>query len=101
MSLMRAALFQILAFAKLRRALAERLLAAGFELLHEGDSWLLEPGKRYLVTRNDSSLIAFVYGRSSLVDTGIRMLGAHTDSPCLKVKPRAELNRRGYFQLGV
>lgn len=83
------------------RALAERLLAAGFELLHEGDSWLLEPGKSYLVTRNDSSLIAFVYGRSRLVDTGIRMLGAHTDSPCLKVKPRAELNRRGYFQLGV
>lgn len=29
------------------------------------------------------------------------MFGAHTDSPCLKVKPRAELNRRGYFQLGV
>ncbi len=83
------------------RALAERLLAAGFELLNEGDSWLLEPGKRYLVTRNDSSLIAFVYGRSKLLDTGIRMLGAHTDSPCLKVKPRAELNRRGYFQLGV
>jgi len=83
------------------RALAERLLAAGFELLNEGDSWLLEPGKRYLITRNDSSLIAFVYGRSKLLDTGIRMLGAHTDSPCLKVKPRAELNRRGYFQLGV
>lgn len=83
------------------RALAERLLAAGFELLNEGDSWELKPGKRYLVTRNDSSIIAFVYGRSSLLDSGIRMLGAHTDSPCLKVKPRAELNRRGYFQLGV
>lgn len=83
------------------RNLASRLLAAGFELLHEGDAWKLKPGSRYLVTRNDSSIIAFVYGKSELSKTGIRMLGAHTDSPCLKVKPRAELNRRGYFQLGV
>lgn len=81
--------------------IASQLLAAGFAPLYEGDVWQLEPGKRYLVTRNDSSIIAFVYGKSPLVDTGIRMLGAHTDSPCLKVKPRAELNRRGYFQLGV
>lgn len=83
------------------RNLVTRLQTAGFILLNEADSWCLEPGKRYLVTRNDSSVIAFVYGKSSLLDTGIRMLGAHTDSPCLKVKPRAELNRRGYFQLGV
>ncbi len=81
--------------------LANRLMAAGFIPLYEGDSWQLEPGKRYLVTRNDSSVIAFVYGKAPLVASGIRMLGAHTDSPCLKVKPRAELNRRGYFQLGV
>lgn len=82
-------------------SIAIRLLAAGFIHLYEGDTWQLEPGKRYLVTRNDSSIIAFVYGKSPLLETGIRMLGAHTDSPCLKVKPRAELNRRGYFQLGV
>lgn len=81
--------------------IAAQLLAAGFIPLYEGDTWQLEPGKRYLVTRNDSSIIAFVYGKSPLLDSGIRMLGAHTDSPCLKVKPRAELNRRGYFQLGV
>ncbi len=83
------------------RNLANRLVAAGFIPLYEGDSWQLEPGNRYWVTRNDSSIIAFIYGKSPLVETGIRMLGAHTDSPCLKVKPRAELNRRGYFQLGV
>lgn len=81
--------------------MAGRLMAAGFERLDEGDSWHLEPGKRYLVTRNGSSLIAFVYGKTPLLESGIRMFGAHTDSPCLKVKPRAELNRRGYFQLGV
>lgn len=83
------------------RNLANRLIAQGFEPLYEGDAWDLVPGNRYLVTRNDSSIIAFVYGKSPLLETGIRMMGAHTDSPCLKVKPRAELNRRGYFQLGV
>lgn len=81
--------------------LANRLIGQGFEQIYEGDAWNLVPGNRYLVTRNDSSIIAFVYGKSPLLETGIRMIGAHTDSPCLKVKPRAELNRRGYFQLGV
>ena len=81
------------------RNLASSLIAQGFEPLYEGDAWDLVPGNRYLVTRNDSSIIAFVYGKSPLLETGIRMIGAHTDSPCLKVKPRAELNRRGYFQL--
>lgn len=81
--------------------IANQLLAAGFIPLYEGDTWQLEPGKRYLITRNDSSIIAFVCGKSPLLESGIRMQGAHTDSPCLKVKPRAELNRCGYFQLGV
>src|SRR6187431_94611 len=81
--------------------IAVQLLAAGFIPLYEGDTWQLESGNRYLVTRNDSSIIAFVYGKSPLLESGIRILGAHTDSPCLRVKPRPELNRRGYFQLGV
>lgn len=81
--------------------IAQRLQQAGFTRLSEGDSWTLESGKRYFVTRNESSLIAFVYGTEHLPDNGIRMVGAHTDSPCLKVKPQPELNRRGYFQLGV
>src|SRR5690606_8482901 len=81
--------------------IAQRLQQAGFTRLFEGDSCKLESGKRYFVTRNDSSIIAFVYGTEPLLDNGIRMVGAHTDSPCLKVKPQPELNRRGYFQLGV
>ena len=83
------------------QTLTELLLANGFEPLAELDAWNLQAGKRYVVTRNDSSIIAFVYGKKPLLETGIRMLGAHTDSPCLKVKPLPELNRKGYFQLGV
>ncbi|BFM16768.1 M18 family aminopeptidase [Maricurvus nonylphenolicus] len=82
-------------------SMASRLLKAGFQRLDEADDWQLTPGDRYFVTRNDSSIIAFVYGKQELTTSGIRMVGAHTDSPCLKVKPHPELVRQGYFQLGV
>jgi len=81
--------------------MASQLSAAGFEELQDVDAWNLQAGKRYFVKRNDSSIIAFVYGKKDLLSTGIRMFGAHTDSPCLKVKPQPELNRKGYMQLGV
>ncbi len=83
------------------QTLAGLLDVAGFEQLAEENAWYLQAGKRYFVTRNDSSIIAFVYGKKPLLDTGIRMLGAHTDSPCLKIKPQPELSRKGYLQLGV
>ncbi len=73
----------------------------GFKRLLENQQWLLEPGQRYYVTRNGSSLIAFVYGREDSLKTGIRMLGAHTDSPCLKVKPNADIKKKSYLQLAV
>lgn len=82
-------------------AMSERLEAAGFAALKEGDSWDLTPGQGYFMSRNGSSLMAFVYGTNDLLDGGIHMVGAHTDSPCLKVKPQPELVKNGYFQLGV
>lgn len=83
------------------QAIAARLQAKGFTRLLETDSWSLTAGQRYYFCRNDSSIIAFVYGSEALTEEGIRMVGAHTDSPCLKVKPTPEMVRQGYFQLGV
>ena len=81
--------------------MSNQLLAAGFEQLHEADAWQLKTGKGYFFTRNDSSIIAFRYHAEKMQAQGIRMLGAHTDSPCLKVKPNPEMHEQGYFQLGV
>lgn len=81
--------------------IARQLTEAGFTQLREGDAWNLQPGERYWLTRNDSSIIGFVYGRRPMLETGIRMVGAHTDSPCLKVKPKPEFTRHRYVQLGV
>ena len=82
--------------------LASRLSNASFERLHEADVWQVAPGGRYFITRNDSSIIAWhMPMQSTLAESGFRMVGAHTDSPCLKVKPQPELHRKGYMQLGV
>jgi aspartyl aminopeptidase len=83
------------------QSMALRLENAGFTHLPESAPWELKAGGRYYVTRNDSSIIAFVYGTTDLETQGIRMVGAHTDSPCLRVKPHPEKNTQGYFQLGV
>jgi aspartyl aminopeptidase len=78
-----------------------RLDAAGFVGLDERESWTgLAPG-RYYVTRNDSSLIAFTLPELDLAESGFKMMGAHTDSPCLHVKPQPEKIVEGLCQLGV
>jgi len=77
--------------------MARRLDEAGFEYLPEHESWSIESTGRYYTTRNDSSIIAFTAGDFS---QGIRMVGAHTDSPCLMVKPQPE-KAKNYLQLGV
>jgi aspartyl aminopeptidase len=82
-------------------AMAQELGSAGFVELGESDEWDLQPGGRYYVTRNGSSIIAFVVGRDVAPTQGVRMVGAHTDSPCLMVKPSPEKVRQGYYQLGV
>lgn len=81
-------------------AMVSQLETADFRQLNEAETWDLTPG-RYFVTRNQSSIIAFVIGSRSLPESGIRMVGAHTDSPCLKVKPNPIRTKHGYQQLGV
>ena len=76
------------------------LQESGFTKLYEADSWNLVIGKKYYVTRNDSSIIAFAYTKN-IVENGVSMLGAHTDSPCLKLKPNTIIQKNGYIQFGV
>ena len=75
--------------------------AAGFQRLNSSNSWNLDKSSCYYVTRNDSALIAFKTGSYDLPNSGFRIAGAHTDSPCLKIKPHADVSNQGYAQLGV
>ena len=76
------------------------LLNAGFDKLVETESWNIKASKSYFVTRNDSSIIAFRMPKAPTTN-GFRMVGAHTDSPCLKLKPNSLYQSHGYWQLGV
>ncbi|MCO5170025.1 MAG: M18 family aminopeptidase [Planctomycetes bacterium] len=80
---------------------ARRLEQSGFTRLREEDAWALAPGARRYVTRNGSTLIAFVVGTGAPAEHGFRLAGAHTDSPNLRLKPQPEHGREGYRQLGV
>ncbi|MEX0619285.1 MAG: M18 family aminopeptidase [Pseudohongiellaceae bacterium] len=86
------------------KSMTVMLADAGYTPLDETESWALEAGGRYYVIRNGSALIAFSLGKptlDSLPESGIRIAGAHTDSPCLKIKPTPEVMANGYLQLGV
>lgn len=83
------------------RIAAARLGRAGFVRLDETQRWQLQPGGRYFVVRGGSSLVAFVLGGAPLEKSGFRLVGAHTDSPGLRLKPRAAHLSEGMCRLGV
>jgi aspartyl aminopeptidase len=80
---------------------AARLSAAGFRAIDERDAWSLVPGERRYLIRGGSTIVAFIVGFDSPAVAGFRMIGAHTDSPNLRIKPNADVSVRGYQQLGV
>ena len=78
-----------------------RLAGGGYVALREDELWELAPGDRRYVVRGDGSLIAFQVGNRSPAEGGFRILGAHTDSPNLRLKPLADVACHGYRQFGV
>lgn len=80
---------------------AAALEQAGFQRLQETDSWQGLASGNYYVLRNDAGLIAFAYPGETAQPRPLRMAGAHTDSPGLRVKPQPMQLHQGCLQLGV
>ncbi len=76
-----------LAVETIRKELAE----AGFRELDVRDSWTLEKGGRYYIVKNGSAIFAFIVGEKTPAESGFRIIAAHSDSPCFKIKPNAEI----------
>ncbi|CAN3375739.1 hypothetical protein DIURU_003831 [Diutina rugosa] len=80
------------------------LTGAGFTEINERQNWndykLKKEGK-YFVTRNGSSLVGFTVGGKFQNGNGIAIVGAHTDSPCLRIKPISKRTKEGFIQVGV
>lgn len=71
--------------------MADLLAGRGFTQLNEADIWKIERGGKYFVTKNGSAVFAFVVGTESLAENGVRIISAHSDSPCFKLKPNCEI----------
>ncbi len=82
-------------------SLSTILTQHGFTELNEAQAWDLLPDGKYFVIKNRSSIVAFTLNGADPIEQGFRMVGAHTDSPCLKVKPVPVISKKSYFQLGV
>ena len=82
------------------QAMSRRLADAGFEAVESFDPDTMVPGRGYFMTRQGSSLIALRAGQGEPAQ-GLRLVGAHTDSPNLSVKPNPVVGRGGCVQLGV
>ena len=78
------------------RTLEDELQKAGFSRLSPDEPLgKMEPGRKFYVTKNDSSLYAFRLGTEPLAEGGIRMICAHCDSPTFRIKPNAEMTGEG------
>ena len=50
-----------------------------------------KPGEKFYFTKNDSAIFAFTVGKKPIAETGLKIVAAHSDSPCFRVKPNAEM----------
>ena len=78
---------------------ARRLDVAGFTRLSESESWTAAPAGHYVV--RDGAVIAWSQPTVAGPTTPFRILGAHTDSPGFKLKPKPTIGSHGWLQAGV
>ena len=81
-------------------AICKVLTKAGFTRLQECGKWAVQPGGKYFVTRNQSSVIAFSVPKKGFAP--VQIVASHSDSPVFRIKQHAELEVAGkYVQLNT
>lgn len=86
------------------QSVRERLEKSGYKRLNERMEWTreqLKPNSKYYFTRNQSTIVAFSIGGKYRPGNAFKVIGAHTDSPDLRIKPNSAQTSQGYQQVGV
>lgn len=73
------------------------LIQHGFEMLLPEASWPIQKGGKYFIKRNQSAIFAFKVGTGEPEVDGVKLISAHSDSPCFKIKPSPEMLSDGHF----
>lgn len=71
----------------------QELENAGFIRLDSSAPWQISPNSKYYITQNDSAIFAFITGTD--INAGYKIISAHSDSPCFRVKPHPEMLGEG------
>lgn len=83
-------------------AVSKRLEAAGFRRIDAKEPLKdVAAGDKLYVTKNDSSIYAFVMGSKPMAEAGFRIICSHCDSPTFRIKPNAEMQRGGMVSLNT
>jgi len=81
--------------------LKNALISKNYHELQEQDNWSLQKGGKYFVTRADGSVVLFTIPKKWSADYAFKIIGAHTDSPCLKIKNNPISSNEGYQLLNI
>lgn len=79
----------------------QQLKEAGFEELRFSNTWGLTEGGKYYMKHHDTTLLAFTVGQQVEFQEGFKIAAAHTDFPCLRIKPNPDVVTSGYAQVNV
>lgn len=79
----------------------KRLKEAGFEKLEFHTAWGLTGGKSYYMIHHGTTLIAFTIPKTLYYRESFRMAAAHTDFPCLRIKPSCDVVTNRYAQVNI
>ena len=67
------------------------LVANGFVEKRLEDAFTCQVGEKFFVTKNDSAIFAVTVGSKPVSETGFKIISAHSDSPCFRIKPNPEM----------
>lgn len=75
---------------------------SGYQELDMRDKWNIQKGAKYYTIKNNSAIFAFNVGDESPAETGFKIVAAHSDSPCFRIKPNAEIKcEKGLIKLNT